>query len=265
MKKIFESFKEKLNESEQLLKVVAYVSTGHEDDIENNAKEDNITIDWKVLNKEIEAYEATIIDYLRKTKGYEYVMDQGHDSQNDLIIVFDISDKKLKKSWDDLIDREGRFSFNDSTFSADKGLFSIVDKLADKSKYLKYCILEMSIENITNENKTMEADELIIDYRFLKKWSNIVINKGENNNEYDNKAPIDWDGDNFVSWVSDNLDSKDQIADDDLAKVLGLKKGTNLLNTLENGSGFNYDKEFKKYGNWRSALYDFWFAVTKKL
>lgn len=100
-----------------------------------------------------------------------------------------------------------------------------------------------------------------IDY--FKTWSQIVVNPGKENSSYDNKAPKDWDGDDFVGFVKDSIDNDDcpAIGSDSghvIVKLLGITDNTSVINYYNQGSGLNNDEEFKKYDNWRASLYDVW-------
>ncbi len=101
---------------------------------------------------------------------------------------------------------------------------------------------------------------------FIKKWSKEVVNPGKSYNVYDGKAPKDWDDDDFVSWVKGNMEGGHTISDRAVLAVSGLPKGVNIIDLLnDNGSGLNGNKYFKKYDNWRSALYDIWQEIQKKI
>jgi len=147
MSKIFESFKD-VYESNNDLHIACYISSGREDVIEANANEFGVKIDWDILNKEIQEYENTVFSYLRKSKGYNNVLDEGYDGSEgseDRVITFYITDKKLSERWEKLIYSDERFSFTDSRYSADKKLFDIINKLLIKSKFLELCTLGMDV------------------------------------------------------------------------------------------------------------------------
>lgn len=139
----FEEWLEKTGKAN--LKVGASVSSGYEDFIKENAIEEGIEIDWTVLNKEVAEYEMTVVSFLRKSKNYTNVIDEGHDRNDDLAISFEVTDKNLIEEYKELIDREGRFSFTDPSHSADSDLFKAVNKLISKSKFLHLCDLQMAL------------------------------------------------------------------------------------------------------------------------
>lgn len=83
-------------------------------------------------------------------------------------------------------------------------------------------------------------------------------------NEYGTKKSSEWDVDNFVSYVSDRMNSKDNVSiNEPLLKAI-FKKTFNVLDLNIDGSGYNGNKFFKKYKNWRSALYDIWTEILSK-
>ena len=78
------------------------------------------------------------------------------------------------------------------------------------------------------------------------------------NTEYGNTHVSRWEVDHFKQFVEDNMDNNNKIANKKLAKLLDLVN-VDILDRLNNGgSGLNNNKEFKKYDNWRAALYDIW-------
>lgn len=89
-----------------------------------------------------------------------------------------------------------------------------------------------------------------------KDWWQTVVNPNEDFNNYDNKKPIDWDVDDFKSWVVSNSDLDGNV-DKEVLDVVKLPKSKLTVDYLnKNGSGKNDDEYYKKYGNWQSALYD---------
>lgn len=89
----------------------------------------------------------------------------------------------------------------------------------------------------------------------FNKWKKIVINKGENSNSYDNKKPEQWDVDDFVGFIENNIDSSYEITDKNIAKIFGI---SNIDVSKLTATGLNNDKNWNKYETWRSALYDIW-------
>jgi hypothetical protein len=124
------------------LSITASIGSSDEKFIQENANEENIEIDWTVLNKEIAEYELEVVSYLKKNKDYINVRDEGHDDVG-LAVVFDVVDKALIKEYKDLIDRQESFSFSDSSYSADSKLFKLINKLISSSKFLHLCDLRI--------------------------------------------------------------------------------------------------------------------------
>jgi hypothetical protein len=89
-----------------------------------------------------------------------------------------------------------------------------------------------------------------------KDWWQTVVNPNEDFNNYDDKKPIDWEVDDFKSWVVSNSDLDGNV-DKEVLDVVKLPKSKLTVDYLnKNGSGKNNDEYYKKYGNWQSALYD---------
>jgi hypothetical protein len=97
-------------------------------------------------------------------------------------------------------------------------------------------------------------------------------------NLYDTIPPSQWnthpeiiDGfgedagvDIFKGFIRDNIDGKGYL-DSKIAKMIGLPTNVSIIDYLnDGGSGLNGNKEFKKYGNWFSALYDIYEEMEKK-
>lgn len=102
---------------------------------------------------------------------------------------------------------------------------------------------------------------------YLKKWANTIFNEGESNNQYDNSKPIDWNIDQFAGWFFGNAVDGANVANSFTEKVFGVPKGTKLngLFAQNDGSGFNGDRYWKRFGSSKSALYDVWGALKPKL
>lgn len=82
--------------------------------------------------------------------------------------------------------------------------------------------------------------------------------------EYGTKESKDWDVDDFKSFVSDSTDSDDNITNLDKGFMkLIFKKSFNIMDLNIEGSSYNDNKNFKKYKNWGSALYDIWEEILK--
>jgi hypothetical protein len=104
--------------------------------------------------------------------------------------------------------------------------------------------------------------KIINNLRIPKEIMDKVINPGKSYNSYDNKAPKDWDVDNFVGYVRDRMDSNNIIS---LCTplLMFLFKENISIDMLNKGSRLNKNKNFNKYHNWCSALYDIWETVLK--
>ena len=113
-----------------------------------------------------------------------------------------------------------------------------------------------------------------------KKYWNTPSKKlfGGGYNLYDNIPPSQWnthpeiiDGygqnagvDIFKGFIRDNIDGKGYL-DSKIAKMIGLPTNVSIIDYLnDGGSGLNGNKNFKKYGNWFSALYDIYEEMEKK-
>lgn len=144
MDDVEDKFNDWLKKSGKLnLDITASISTGDEYLIKENAEEKGIEIDWTILNKEIADYELEVVSFLKKSKSYTNVRDEGHDRNDNLAIAFSVVDESLVEDYRDLIDREGFFSFTDSSFAVDKALFKAIDKLISKSQFLHLCDLRI--------------------------------------------------------------------------------------------------------------------------
>jgi hypothetical protein len=96
-----------------------------------------------------------------------------------------------------------------------------------------------------------------------KDWWHTVVNPNEDFNNFDDKMPIDWDVDDFKSWVVSNSDL-DGNADKEVLDVVKIPKSKLTVEYLnKNGSGENNNEFYKKYGNWQSALYDIFTQMKK--
>lgn len=112
--------------------------------------------------------------------------------------------------------------------------------------------IKSSINDLIVLNKVMYAKGGVVD-----SWWTTKVNPNESNSEYDNLEPINWDVDMFSNYCLDQSNSKGELVNKDLIKLIGLPKSKLTTDYLkENGSGFNNDIEFKKYGTAKSAYYD---------
>jgi len=113
-----------------------------------------------------------------------------------------------------------------------------------------------------------------------KKYWNTPSKKlfGGGYNLYDNIPPSQWnthpeiiDGygknagaDIFKGFIRDNIDGKGYL-DSKIAKMIGLPTNVSIIDYLnDGGSGLNGNKNFKKFNNWFSALYDIYEEMEKK-
>lgn len=112
------------------------------------------------------------------------------------------------------------------------------------------------------KNKVVLSEAIIPNLNFIKGWITSVVNPGESHSNYDNKAPKDWDVDDFRSWVRDMLSARGEIADETLSKVLNIPMGQEIK--ADSGSGLNQDFFFKKFG-WGAVMYDVWVHIKKEL
>ena len=94
-------------------------------------------------------------------------------------------------------------------------------------------------------------------------WWNTVVNPNEDFNNFDDKMPIDWEVDDFKSWVVSKSDLDGNVDKEvlDVVKMPKAKLTVDYLN--KNGSGKNNDESYKKFGNWQSALYDIFTQMKK--
>ena len=96
-----------------------------------------------------------------------------------------------------------------------------------------------------------------------KDWWQTVVNPNEDFNNYDDKKPIDWEVDDFKSWVVSNSDLDGNV-DKEVLEVIKMPKSKLTVEYLnKNGSGKNNNEYYKKYGNWQSALYDIFTQLKK--
>jgi hypothetical protein len=88
----------------------------------------------------------------------------------------------------------------------------------------------------------------------IKKWAGTVVNPGQSYSEYDNKRPIDWDMDEFKSYIQDQLDTSD-IPTSSL-KMFNFPNKSLFKYYANQGTGLNGDKYWNKYENFGGAMYD---------
>ena len=102
---------------------------------------------------------------------------------------------------------------------------------------------------------------------YLKRWANTIFNEGESYNYYDNTKPIDWNIDRFALWFFENVVDDANVANSFTEKVFGVPNGTKLnsMFSQNDGSGFNGDRYWKRFGSSKSALCDVWCALKPKL
>jgi hypothetical protein len=107
------------------------------------------------------------------------------------------------------------------------------------------------------EDGTQFMSGVYADGGSLKKdWWHTVVNPNKDFNNFDDKMPIDWEVDDFKSWVVSNADLDGNV-DKQVLDVVKIPQSKLLVEYLnKNGSGKNNDEYYKKYGNWQSALYD---------
>ena len=108
-----------------------------------------------------------------------------------------------------------------------------------------------------------EVEEMAKGGSVKKDWWNTVVNPNEDFNNFDDKMPIDWDVDDFKSWVvsESDLDGNVDKAVLDVVKMPQSKLLVEYLN--KNGSGKNNNEFYKEFGNWQSALYDIFTQMKK--
>lgn len=95
----------------------------------------------------------------------------------------------------------------------------------------------------------------------IKTWANQVINQGKDYNDYDNKKPVNWDIDDFDSYIKDYLDSSGSPTPK--LKMFGLPNEPLFKYYAGQGTGLNNDQYWKKYENFGGAMYDL-FTYLKK-
>jgi hypothetical protein len=96
-----------------------------------------------------------------------------------------------------------------------------------------------------------------------KDWWQTVVNPNEDFNNYDDKKPIDWEVDDFKSWVVSNSDLDGNV-DKEVLDVVKMPKSKLTVEYLnKNGSGKNKNEYYKEFGNWQSALYDIFTQMKK--
>jgi hypothetical protein len=96
-----------------------------------------------------------------------------------------------------------------------------------------------------------------------KDWWQTVVNPNEDFNNYDDKKPIDWEVDDFKSWVVSNSDLDGNV-DKEVLEVVKMPKSKLTVEYLnKNGSGKNNNEYYKEFGNWQSALYDIFTQMKK--
>jgi len=122
---------------------VGYLGFGSEDYIKETAEEKGVEIDWDILNDEMMTFEMSLLGYMKKSKDYYNVMDEGHDRNDDLIIQFTVENSSLLEDYNDLSEP---MSFMDSSFTPDKEMYTAMEKIINKSEFLYLCDIRMDIQ-----------------------------------------------------------------------------------------------------------------------
>jgi hypothetical protein len=143
-----------------------------------------------------------------------------------------------------------------------------------------------TIERTISTREIMNLEESIIKEGNIKlsssakKFWNTPLKKlfGGGYNLYDNIPPSQWnthpeviDGfgknaavDIFKGFIRDNINGKGYL-NSKIAKMIGLPTNVSIIDYLnDGGSGLNGNKNFKKFNNWFSALYDIYEEMEKK-
>jgi hypothetical protein len=108
-----------------------------------------------------------------------------------------------------------------------------------------------------------EVEEMAKGGSVKKDWWQTVVNPNEDFNNYDDKKPIDWEVDDFKSWVVSNSDLDGNV-DKEVLDVVKMPKSKLTVEYLnKNGSGKNNNEYYKEFGNWQSALYDIFTQLKK--
>lgn len=129
-----------------------------------------------------------------------------------------------------------------------------------KKSELKQIIRE-EIQRLNEGNKIKPKWSLV------KKWWNTVDDNGYDH--WSKYPPKEWDNvdkgvDVFKDYIQNNLRGDESLYPT-VAKMFGLPSD-NLRDFLnDGGSGLNGDKYYKKYDNWRAALYDIYEEVKRKM
>lgn len=95
----------------------------------------------------------------------------------------------------------------------------------------------------------------------IKTWATKIVNQGKSNSQYDNKRPIDWDIDDFKSYVKDYLDNNGRPSTN--LKMFNLPSESLFKYYANHGTGLNNDQYWNKYKNFGGAMYDL-FTYLKK-
>lgn len=158
----------------------------------------------------------------------------------------------------------------DSEYHKDRNEVFVVEKIENGNYHLK---------GKKNGYRYSVPKERIIVYRFAdggfmsdvyakggsvkKDWWQTVVNPNEDFNNYDDKKPIDWEVDDFKSWVVSNSDLDGNV-DKEVLDVVKMPKSKLTVEYLnKNGSGKNNNEYYKEFGNWQSALYDIFTQMKK--
>jgi hypothetical protein len=113
------------------------------------------------------------------------------------------------------------------------------------------------------EKGKSEVEEYAKGGSVKKDWWQTVVNPNEDFNNYDDKKPIDWEVDDFKSWVVSNSDLDGNV-DKEVLEVVKMPKSKLTVEYLnKNGSGKNKNEYYKEFGNWQSALYDIFTQMKK--
>jgi hypothetical protein len=123
--------------------------------------------------------------------------------------------------------------------------------------------LKERIKVVEEEIEQAKQDLLPKGSSVKKDWWHTVVNPNQDFNNFDNKMPIDWEVDDFKSWIVSNSDLDGNL-DKEVLDIVKMPKSKLLVEYLnKNGSGKNNNEYYKEFGNWQSALYDVFTQMKK--
>lgn len=196
---------------------------------------------------------------VRRYKKYiQYNMEQGGETEEGVDLFEDY--ENIPPKLQDVLDKY-EYAFQDGDYRDLEKALKEVNKLGYTFEY--YLDGQAYDLRKIGEKGKSEVEEYAKGGSVKKDWWQTVVNPNEDFNNYDDKKPIDWEVDDFKSWVVSNSDLDGNV-DKEVLDVVKMPKSKLTVEYLnKNGSGKNKNEYYKEFGNWQSALYDIFTQMKK--